>query len=180
MKKQLLLIATVLFAAACSSPKYAYQFDRYNYNSGKKTSVAAQTEQSPLTLQPEALVASADNSVVVLAEEAPAAAPAVSEADVKAFKEKYNSMSKAEKKALRQELKKEMKSYVKEQKKAGDNGASVNATKAMDHDLKLAAIFGAVGFVLLVLGGAASVFWVLGVISMVIGIVFFIKWLARQ
>ena len=36
MKKYLLLIASVLLLAACSSPKYAYYFDHYDYNSGKK------------------------------------------------------------------------------------------------------------------------------------------------
>jgi hypothetical protein len=50
----------------------------------------------------------------------------------------------------------------------------------MDKDLKMAAIFGSVGLVLTFLGGVNSVFWVLGVIAIVIGVVFFIRWLSRQ
>src|SRR3989337_162878 len=36
MKKYVLLIASVLLLSACSTPKYAYYFDHYDYNSGKK------------------------------------------------------------------------------------------------------------------------------------------------
>ena len=44
MKKYLLLIASVLLLAACSSPKYAYYFDHYDYNSGKKKVETATTQ----------------------------------------------------------------------------------------------------------------------------------------
>ncbi len=50
--------------------------------------------------------------------------------------------------------------------------------KALDKDLKLAAIFGAVGIVALLIGG--DVFWVIGGIALLIGVVFFVMWLARQ
>jgi hypothetical protein len=50
----------------------------------------------------------------------------------------------------------------------------------MDNDLKLAAIFGAVGIVGLMLGGATDVFWIIGGIALLVGVVFLVKWLVRQ
>ena len=50
----------------------------------------------------------------------------------------------------------------------------------MDNDLKLAIIFGAVGLTLTLFGGINEAFWILGVISIVVGVVFLIKWLVRQ
>lgn len=178
MKQILLVIAAAIVFASCSSPKYAYNFDHYDYNSGKKQAFAKQTEQvtptpqeteSPLLIKEESLVASTAPTAPVETKRT------LTDADKKAIAEKVASMSTAE----RKELKKTLKAEVKKMKK-GENGASVEASKVMDHDLKLAAIFGAVGLVLVILGGVSTVFWVLGVISFVIGIVFFIQWLSRQ
>jgi hypothetical protein len=183
MKKHLLLICTVLLAAACSSPKYAYHFDHYDYNSGKKQAsekavASLNEEQSPLTLQEETLVASADEKPVALSETKENHSMSMNEAKA-TFAKKYKAMSKEEKKAFKKELKTTIKSYMKA-KKSGDHVGAANATKAMDHDLKLAIIFGAVGLTLTLFGGVNSVFWVLGVISIVIGVVFLIMWLSRQ
>lgn len=179
MKTILSLIVSALLFAACSSPKYSYHFDHYNYNSGKKQTVAqnasakevevAKDETSPLLINNEAPVeASAKPSVVIT----PQKTNAVS-VDQKTIAQKISSLSKTDRKGLKNELKR----YIKDTKKSG---ATVNATKVMDHDLRLAAIFGAVGLVLTLLGGVNSVFWILGVIALVIGVVFFIKWIARQ
>jgi len=65
-------------------------------------------------------------------------------------------------------------------KKSGDNGAVVNDTKAMDYNLKMAIIFGAVAATLSFFGGVNSVFWILSVVFLVVGVVFFIKWIAEQ
>jgi hypothetical protein len=64
--------------------------------------------------------------------------------------------------------------------RSGDEGARVEATKQLDDDLKLAIIFGAIGVTLAILGGINTVFWVLGVIGLVVGLVFFIHWISRQ
>ncbi len=176
MKKYLLLFSAVVLAAACSSPKYTYHFDHYDYNSGRKNAVAVQKaeEISPLSVSPEALVASTEASVMV--EEV--AAPEV-ESKLQTMANNYKNLSKAEQKEFRKELRSEMKNYAKEMR-TGEHGASVAATKAMDKDLKLAIIFGAVGLTLNLIGYANSVFWVLGVIAIVIGVVFFVKWIAKQ
>jgi hypothetical protein len=64
--------------------------------------------------------------------------------------------------------------------KAGDEVTSVNATKQLDDDLKLAIIFGAIGITFAVLGGINTVFWVIGVIGLIVGLVFFIRWISTQ
>jgi|SRR5688572_8715837 hypothetical protein len=179
MKKSLFLIGAVLLMAACSSPKYTYNFDHYDYNSGRKQATVNSDKDkatSPLAVQEQTLVASADESAVVLAE---AEKPVTAEEAKSILEKKYLSLTKAEKKEFRQEVKTAMKSYFKA-KRAGDSVAAKEATKAMDHDLKLAIIFGAVGLTLTFFAGASDVFWILGVIAVVIGVVFLIKWLARQ
>ena len=183
MKKYLLLLASVLLLAACSSPKYAYYFDHYDYNSGKKIAEApaiqmAQTtmatpEMSVLQLDREAVTASAE-SRIKLVESAPAMVK-----EKALLQEKYASLSRTEKKEFRKELKSEVKRII-EAKKSGESIASITGTMAMEHDLKLALIFGIVGIVLTALGGVNSVFWILGTISLVVAIVFLIKWIAEQ
>ena len=89
--------------------------------------------------------------------------------------EKLSNLSKAEKKNLKQAVKE----YRKQLKKA-DSGKGVQDKKALDHDLKMAIIFGAVAVVLSTLSGFSYVFWIVAVVSLVIGLVFLIKWLSRQ
>ena len=177
MKNYLLLLLAVVTLASCSSPKYTYNFDHYDYNSGRKASAAEQAlivEKNPLSTNSETVVASVDEKSFV---------PVVAEKNETATKaevaKKYKAMSKEERKEFRKEVKAQIKSYAKAVR-SGDHGASVAATKVMDHDLKMAIIFGAVGLTLNLFGGYNSVFWVLGVIAIVIGVVFLIKWLARQ
>ncbi len=59
-----------------------------------------------------------------------------------------------------------------------NNVKSVKAKGGMDADLKRSIIFGASGIVALVIGG--QVFWVLGSLSLLIGLIFGIKWLLRK
>lgn len=180
MKKFTLLMFCALLLGACSSPKYAYYFDYYDYNSGKKKSEAltsrhqiASPETSPLAIDQQALVASAEKRIV------PIEQARVAPAEQVAFAKKYSAMSKREKKEFRKEIKSDLKKFIKA-KKEGKDITSVNDTKAMDHDLKMAIIFGAVAVTLSFFGGVNSVFWVLSVVSLVIAVVFFIKWLAEQ
>lgn len=181
MKKYLLLIASVLMLASCSTPKYAYYFDHYDYNSGKKKAESPKTiiaqnmlaspEMSPLKINQEVVVANAETRIMNV-ENVP-----VTVNDRKTLERKYSNFSKSEKKAFRKELKSEVKKYLKNKK--SDDNISSNAD-AMDHDLKMALIFGIVGIVLSALGGVNSIFWILGVIATVIAIVFLIKWIANQ
>jgi len=181
MKKELIYILFLGFLVACSSPRYSYNFDHYNYNAGKKKAVAVESSTTNLTQGPEAiraeeLTASAE-AIPVVREET--TSPATLAAAQAALGKKYGDMSKVEKKEFRKEVKNSVKAYVKA-KRNGDNVAAEKAVKAMDNDLKLAIIFGAVGLTLTFFGGVNSVFWIMGVVAVVIGVVFLIKWLVRQ
>lgn len=186
MKTIPFLLAGVLLLAACATPKYSYYFDHYDYNSGRKnTPVVAANETpalqtlppltgtSPIVLEKENVVASI-KSAEVLPVKAPA--PAV---EKKELEKKYAAMTKAERREFRKALKTEVKNYIKA-KKPGDHVAAAMDTKAMDYNLKMAIIFGAVALTLSFFGGVNSVFWIISVVSLVIGVVFFIKWIAEQ
>lgn len=191
MKKYLLLVAGVVFLASCSSPKYAYYFDHYDYNSGKKrveTSDAqlAQTnfatpvpEMSPLRINQDNLTANAESRIRNV-EKIPTVVKEEVLMEQKALLEqKYTSLTKAEKRAFRKELKSEVKSIIKA-KKNGEDIKSIMEKKAMDQDLKMALIFGVVGILLSAFGGVNSIFWILGTVAVVIGLVFLIIWIGKQ
>lgn len=191
MKKYLLLVAGVVFLASCSSPKYAYYFDHYDYNSGKKkveTSDAqlAQTnfatpvpEMSPLQINQDNVTANAESRIRNV-EKIPTVVKEEVLMEQKALLEqKYTSLTKAEKRAFRKELKSEVKSIIKA-KKNGEDIKSIMEKKAMDQDLKMALIFGVVGILLSAFGGVNSIFWILGTVAVVIGLVFLIIWIGKQ
>ncbi len=171
MKINITVLLAIVVLASCSAPKYSYYFDHTNYYAGKKQSKPSK-EVSPLAVDPQQLTASISDQPVehspVVVE--PAAVP------VATVEKTYLQMSKSERKELRHHLKTELKSYMASKK--ADSGQSIHATQGMDHDLKLAAIFGAVGLVALIISGDA--FYIIGGIALLIGVVFFVKWLIRQ
>lgn len=172
MKKYFQLLLTLAFLSSCSAPKYTYHFDHYDYNSGKKgkslaeqkVAVEPTTQPSILTLDEKTLTASVNESGAYV----PPPAPTLSREEAIA---KINSMSKEE----RKELKKEVKKFVRKNKKEIKNGTG---TKQLDNDVKLASIFGAVGIVLLIIGG--DVLYVIGALALLVGLYFFIRWLIHQ
>lgn len=172
MKRILLYLAAIALMASCSAPKYTYNFGHYNYNAGKKnTSVDTNVTKNdgPQAIQPEMLTASTSNIIEPIE-----VVPAV-ETKTTPTKKTYAQMNKTERKELRTYLKAEVKISIKAKKESIKN---TTATKGMDGDLKLAVIFGAVGIVGLIIGG--DVFYVIGGIAMLIGVVFFVKWVIRQ
>ncbi|HEY3429658.1 MAG TPA: hypothetical protein VGK39_03205 [Cyclobacteriaceae bacterium] len=177
MKKYTFIVVGAILLAACSSPKYTYYFDHYDYaknkkgNSSQEAVVRAEqpTQESVLAIDERALTASANENEPVLVEPTtPAVANAPSNEEMVV---KLKSMSKEE----RKEMKKEVKRFVKENKKEIKSG---NAAKAMENDVKLAAIFGAIGIVLLIIGG--DVLYILGAVALLVGLYFFIRWLMRN
>lgn len=173
MRSNLLSFCSLVLLIACSSPKHTYHFDSRDYSSGKKPGkellVKEDQEVHPLTLSTETLIASTDEKAIVLADET---TPVITPEDKKSIIGKYSAMSKKERKNLRKELKSEIKKISKK------NDDSVKAVNAMDNDAKLAIIFGGIGVILLLLPGQA--FLILGAISLIIGFVFFVKWISRQ
>ncbi|HPW62202.1 MAG TPA: hypothetical protein PLJ13_07900 [Cyclobacteriaceae bacterium] len=165
MKKIIYLLSVVLLGA-CSSPKYTASFNSYDTPSGYRA--VKSTETPAPVINPTELTASTSMAPVEIKKEV---APATE------VRKTYIQMSKTERKVLRNHLRSEIKTYVKDQKKKSEPN-TVQATHGMDNDLKLASIFGAVGIVALIIGG--DVFWIIGGIALIIGVVFFVKWLVRQ
>jgi len=173
------IVGLMLFLASCSSPRYTYNFDYYDYNSGRKDLPKTHINESlltsktePLKLDKNELMAATGTDVVTNSRHSSSVS-----ADVTA--KAYKELSRSEKKQLRNELKDYIKNHSKKLK-TGDEVASVNATKELDTDLKMAIIFGAIGITFAVLGGVNTVFWVIGVIGLIVGLVFFIRWIAAQ
>lgn len=189
MRKYLIPLAAI-FMAACSSQKYAYHFDKFDYNTGKNgisgeykpgagevISEAPVFPAAPLALKREALTASTDNNKITLPPSTGEIAPQEVAASEESPARTYKEMSRSERREFRKEAKDLIKTYIKA-KKEGDEVKAAQAAQAMDHDLKMAAIFGAVGIVALIIGG--DVFWIIGGIALIIGVVFFVLWLSRQ
>lgn len=170
MKKVLTVLSAALFLAACSTPKYTYHFDHYDYSSGKKNSIPVKQSTDlvstssieTLAVDEKTLVASTDEKTMYIAEEKK---PQV--VSKKEIADKINAMSKEE----RKELKKEVKKYVKESKNVKEAQARPSG------DLKLAIIFGVAGIILLIVLG--DLLW-LGTIAVLIGLFFLIRWMINN
>lgn len=165
MKNRIILALAVVILASCSAPKYSYYFSHQ-----KQGQVAVQTpvSSSAETVSEDPLLLTASTSEAPLVISKTATAPVI--------KKTYLQMNRSERKMLRHQLKADIKSYIAAKK----NFNSVKGAQAsgMDHDLKLAIIFGAVGVVGLLIGG--DVFYIVGAIMLLIGVVFFVKWVIRQ
>lgn len=170
-----LSLACLALCFACSAPKIAYKFDYHDYSAGRKTKDVKQEVASnpgPLPVNAEELVA------MEPVKEAPATSIESAEKPVITAPTKtYEDMTKKERRELRREFKKEIKEIIKKK----DGVKSTEASKAIDNDLKLAAIFGAVGVIGLILSGVAyPLFTIIGGIALIIGVIFLVKWLIRQ
>jgi hypothetical protein len=176
MKFHQVLLSAFVFLTACSSPKYVYHFDHYDYNSGRKADAHLKelpVEENPLALDEKTLVVSATAEPLIIAEkkEAP-------NSSVKDMAAKFKTMSKQEKKEFRKELKRELINYSKENVlKKNDGVDGIEATQKFDTLVGLAIAFGVAGIVMLMLTGNA--FWVAGAICLVAGAFFFVKWVGN-
>jgi len=166
MKFNLLAFVLLLVAASCSAPKYTYNFSYYDYAAGKKKAVKSEMPKAEIDMS--TLSAAATNAPTVFKEQA-------TSSDVS---EKFAAMNKEEQRAYKKEIKKNIKESIREIKKM--DVKSVQSAKAMDNDLKMAAIFGAIGIILGALWGVSSIIGILGTVAIIIALVFLIKWLIRQ
>lgn len=174
MKHTPLLILTVAVMAACTAPQYTSNISGDQQLAGKKSEqnekLSAQVLQP---MQTDRLTASL-NSQPVMTNETSSKSMTIAP-----VKKTYIQMNKVERKALRQHIKKEIKAFTSSKSKSESVQSTANI-KRMDNDLKLATIFGAVGVVGLLIGGASDVFWIIGGVALLIGVVFFVKWIIRQ
>jgi len=185
MKNLLYVLIIAIAASACSGPKYTASFNswdkRVNYQvaaTPETTVIAepviepvttAQPSAEPLTTsQPEQLLASTSNSPVD-----------IKSSPKEAVRKTYIQMTRTERKELRTHLRSEIKTYVMEQKK-NMGIESGKATSAWDHDLKMAAIFGAIGLALGLFFGVNEIIGFIGFVAIIIALVFLVKWLVRQ
>jgi hypothetical protein len=164
MKKIYYLILTTAIVSACSTPKYTASFNSYESHAAKST---LKPIESPLP--------TVNNNEVVLASISSTPMEISTKAPVES--KTYVQMTKSERKALRSHLRSEIRTYVKERRNSSVESDQA-VKKGMDTDLKLASIFGAVGIVALIISG--DVFYIIGGIALIIGVVFFVKWLVRQ
>ncbi len=177
MKLHQVLIGAAIFLTACSTPKYVYHFDRYDYASGKKTDVPvaqATPDESPLSINEEVLTVSSETKPILT--EKP---KVVSSEATKAAAQKYNTMSSSQRKEFKKHLKNEIKTFSKKLVKKGDNVDEVKRTKAFDTLVALSIVFGVAGIVLITLANISNAFWVVGAISLAIGAFLFVKWVAN-
>lgn len=177
MKFHQVLLSALVFVTACSSPKYVYHFDHYDYNSGKKIEAPRQelVEENPLVLDEKTLVVSSTVEPVVIAEK-----KETPYSSVKDVAEKFKTMSKQEKKEFRKELRRELVNYSKKNLvKKSDGVDGVEATQKFDTLVTLAIVFGGAGIIFIMLANISNAFWVVGAISLVVGAFFFVKWVAN-
>lgn len=172
--KRIILIALVL--SACSTPRYTYNFSHYREGNGTASAPEKKNAMTPQVQAEAAPVVATTRTEPVLV------APKEDVAEKMGTKEiasKPSHLTHEQKKEFRNELRKEVKEYHAAVKR-GDVAKvkKTGALQAMDHNLKLAAIFGAVGIVLLIIPSVIT--WVLGSVALIVGIVFFIMWLATQ
>ena len=168
MKPQNLFIFILAVAlASCSSPKLALK-SSLEQQAGTKESVHPES-QAPREANAEWLTASIENPTPIISPEFPMASVAgISDL----------APTQMEPAKLRKEIKKNIREAVRQLKNMDTK--SVKAATAMDKDLKMAAIFGAIGIVLGGLYGVNYIIGFIGFVAIVIALVFLIRWLMRQ
>ena len=164
--KKLVYVFFSLTLASCSSHKYAANFMRYdrteNYANERLNN------QSPLhsAIAPEMLIASLESKPILTE----------NTRSQSTTKKSLTLLTKQERKQVKAEIKKEIKQLIN--KESRNTAKVLNTSGSWDQDLKMAAIFGVVGLVALIIG--TSLFNVIGAISLIIGAVFLVKWIIRQ
>jgi len=164
--KKLVYLFFSLSLASCSSHKYAAHFMRYDRTENYASERLSNQSTLPSAIAPETLTASLE-SKPILVENAKSQSTT---------KKSLTRLTKQERKLVKAEIKKEIKQLTN--KKSTNAAKVLNTSGSWDQDLKMAAIFGVVGLVALIIG--TSLFNVIGAISLIIGAVFLVKWIIRQ
>lgn len=162
--KKLMYGFSVLVLASCSSNKYAAHFTHYDRHENYAVNKASVSLSS--TIEPEMLTASLNTKPVLFENQ---------KFTLSAGKASAPS-NRHERKLVKAEIKKDIKQFLKQ--RSGKDAKVINASGSWDQDLKMAAIFGAVGLVAMIIG--TTLFNIIGAISLIIGVVFLIKWIIRQ
>jgi PBP1b-binding outer membrane lipoprotein LpoB len=160
MRKLIVLVSLVVFVS-CSTTKYAAHFQRYERN----ISYTPENISHPLApvVAPEMLTSSISPPPMLSIE---------AQKKPEAVKRSLTSFTKQERKQLKKEIRKLINNKTVTEAKV------ITTSGGMDQDLKLAAVFGVVGLVGLIIG--TTFFNVIGAIALIIGTVFLVKWILRQ
>lgn len=168
MKRLFLLLSGMLVWASCSAPKMAYQFDTHRYQSVSKKENGPRAHFTP-AIRPDEWVASAEPGLAT----APAAtAQTAAGTPDRATQKKLQANSRAPR------LTKKIR--VTEVAGGGNPQLKNDRTTDLDQDLKMAAVFGTLGIVGLLLSGLGEFFLFIGGLALLAGTFFFIRWLIRQ
>src|SRR5215204_1159003 len=127
------IVGLMLFLASCSSPRYTYNFDYYDYNSGRKELPNTHTNESSLASKTEPLKLDRNELMAAIHADVDNNSDRSSSVSADATAKAHKELSRSEKKRLRNELKDYVKNHTKKLKN-GDEVASVNATKQLDTD----------------------------------------------
>jgi hypothetical protein len=173
--KRIFYLGIIVVLASCSSSKYAANFQKSGQGYGYGELVKPVNYAAAPVTEASNLVASTSNKTGIITSNA----TPMPSATMEQIRMDYKQLNKSGKKEFKNELKSQIKKLVKMNKKLGiESVTTVQKTKVIDHNLKLAAIFGAVGVVGLIIGGNA--FTIIGGIALIIGVVFFVMWLVNQ
>lgn len=165
MKNRVLVCSVMLLVQACSTPRYAYYFD--HRHEGRDNRHDLTSDQKPLAPDPGLLTASTGQPETNLIGN-PSASQARAQQIYQVPSMPINVHTLPEGKSTFLNIK---------AAKSADN-ATPPVKEGSSKDLRMAEIFGAAGLVGLVIGG--STLNVLGGISILIGLVFFVRWLIRR
>jgi hypothetical protein len=179
--KQLLFVALVALMTACSASRYAANFHYYKPNPELAGGYGVIKTQKPAItpIEPEKLVASAGMESMPVLEKTPIPIAIGTLAGAEQVRKAYFQMNKAERKYVQNAVKSELKKQI--QLKKNSKAAPARGRgwwQGWDQDLKLAAIFGAIGTVAFII--YVEPFWIIAAVALIIGLVFFIKWFVRQ
>jgi hypothetical protein len=183
--KRILLVLLPALLCACSSPRYSYYFDSYDYSEGRKPQIVQLKEKNNFAEHRESdLMADASKRIVLEDRSVITPLPSgVNDAETFTGKDEHQnieSLSKFSRKE-RREFIRDLKDAIRESKKnSHQTDVAPDEIKVMDKDLKMAIIFGAVGLTLSLFTGVNAAFGVLGVVAIVVGVVFLVRWLIRQ
>ncbi len=106
--------------------------------------------------------------------------PSATGVDAEQIRKAYFKMTKAERKEVRKAIKSVLKNnaMIRPANAANSARSGRGWWQGWDQDLKLAAIFGAIGTVVFII--YTDPFWIIAAVALIIGLVFFIKWFIRQ
>jgi hypothetical protein len=179
MRHNILLLFAIVITASCSTPKYTYHFDHYDYNAGKRKQQIDLLEEKKILVnefhqavlvQEETLLASTSDEVIVIYEESKSYTTNLEAVAAAETKKQDAEMSKAEKREVRKKFRNDLKEY-KTAKKSGDEVRAEQAKERLTGYTRMGVILIIAGLVLAILS-LGSVINSIGGLMVLAGVIF--------